>query len=119
MPAAQTLPSTTGTVYYTKDSPHDLFSYVYKKDPSAKPENQKEEFSNLERIETEVQVTDVRPIAASLSLEKNGFILRKLDVPQKIDWSNKEEVCKSILDAYACTGRPESGCVTSISYLLS
>lgn len=99
MPATEALPSTTGTVFYTKDAPHDLYSYVYKKEPGVKPEDQKEEFSNLERLETEVQVVDVRPVADNLSLEKNGFILRKLHVPSSIDWTNKEEVlhCPSLI----------------------
>ena len=95
MPATEALPSTTGTVFYTKDAPHDLYSYVYKKEPGVKPEDQKEEFSNLERLETEVQVADVRPVADNLSLEKNGFVLRKLHVPDSIDWTNKEEVLSS------------------------
>lgn len=92
MPAANTISSTTGTVYYTKESSYDLYTHVYKKEPDVKPQDQKEEFSNLERIETEVEVRDVRPIANSLSLEKNGFVLRKLEVPNDIDWSNKEQV---------------------------
>ena len=92
MPAPEAMSSTTGTVYYTKDSPLELYSYVYKKEPGVKPEDQKEEFSNLERLETEVQVNDVRSIADSLSLGRNGFVLRKLNVPHDIDWTNKEEV---------------------------
>lgn len=101
MPAANTISSTTGTVYYTKESPHDLYTHVYKKEPDVKPQDQKEEFSNLERIETEVEVRDVRPIANSLSLEKNGFVLRKLEVPTDIDWSSKEQVNGKNFPVYA------------------
>lgn len=99
MTTADDLPGTTGTVYYTKDSPNEeLYSYVYK-DAAGANSTEKQQagspFTNLERIETQVQVRDLRPIADSFSLEKNGFVLRSLRVPNDIDWTNKEDVSPS------------------------
>ena len=87
------LPKTTGTVYYTKESSEDLYSYVYTRGPGSQTEDEsKKEFSNLERIESQVQVRDMRPVADQFSLKANGVVLRGLNVPAGIDWSNAEEV---------------------------
>lgn len=91
----QGLPETTGTVYYTKPSKDELYSYVYKHELDSKGEELQrngQPFSNLERIETEVQVRDMRQVADTFSLKRNGVILRKLVVPGGIDWANKDEV---------------------------
>ena len=47
--------------------------------------------SNLSLTESDVTVHDVRPVQSELSLERNGFVLRKLEVPA-INWDNKVEV---------------------------
>lgn len=89
----ETASGTTGTVYYTKENTSEpLYSHVYKREPLQTPGSQQDETSNIERIETHVKITDLRPLAESFSLKQNGFILRKFIVPRNIDWSSKEEV---------------------------
>lgn len=77
--------STKGVVNYVKKAAgHDqLYVNVYTddKDPS-----------NLELQETEVTVHDIRAEENKPSLETNGFGLFKLEVPDDIDWDNKEDV---------------------------
>lgn len=46
---------------------------------------------NLTYNEVEVDVNDVRAVDKEFKLEKEGFTLQKINVPE-IDWKNKEEV---------------------------
>jgi len=80
--------STTGTVYYLQDSKEDLYSHVYKSEPG---EKKREDFTNLVRLETEIEVEDIRPKAKEFSLERNGLALTHLSPPD-IAWEDKLQV---------------------------
>ena len=75
-------------VRYTKQPPagEGLNVYVYEL-----PEGV-DKASNLEYDVRDVTVTDLHSATESFSLERNGFVLEKLEVPKDIDWDNKEEV---------------------------
>ncbi|KAK9811501.1 hypothetical protein WJX72_004881 [[Myrmecia] bisecta] len=85
---AQSAAQTTGTVNYIRPPPEgeELFLYVYEK-----PENV-QKLTNIEHVETDVQVTDLRSAAGPFSLEHNGFQLVKLSVPADINWDDQQEV---------------------------
>ena len=85
MPMAAT---TTATLNYLKDSGTELYTRVYKSEPG---EETKENFSNLQRVETDVELEDLRPKAEHFTLERNGFTLTKLDPPD-INWEDKAQV---------------------------
>ena len=86
--------TTTGTVEYTKDSPtEDLYRNVYEDTTgSLTLEEQEKRSTNLERTTTEVRVEDLRPSADHFTLRTNGFALKKLAVPNDIDWEDKKMV---------------------------
>lgn len=72
--------------YISQPKPgEELYAYI-KEAPEGK------EPSNLEKVQRDVDVTDVRPRADSFTLAKNGFELHKLRVPSDIDWQNEAEV---------------------------
>lgn len=95
------LQATTGTVDYTRKPAHGpLYRYVYEGSVAATAgtaAEQAQKSTNLDKATTQVRVEDVRPIADQFSLEKNGFILRRLAVPDTIDWENKAEVSNPLL----------------------
>ena len=76
--------STIGKVNYVKKpvGGDKLYLNVY---------TQEEHPTNLDLQETEVTVHDVHSAQQEFSLEKNGFVVRKITVPD-LDWENKEEV---------------------------
>ena len=80
--------STTGTLYYLKDSNTELYTRVYKSEAG---EETKENFSNLKRLETDVVLENLRPKAEAFTLKRNGFTFTKLDPPD-INWEDKGQV---------------------------
>ena len=47
--------------------------------------------AKLEFDERNITVTDIRAAANTFTLERQGFVLKKLEVPKDVDWDNTEE----------------------------
>ena len=55
-------------------------------------DNSRTRTSNVKREEVQVQVQDIRSAGKEFSLEKNGFVVRKISLPDGIDWQDEAKV---------------------------
>ena len=94
--------TTTATLYYLKDTNTELYTRVYKSEPG---EEAKENFSNLERLETNVELEDLRPKAEEFTLKRNGFTLTNLDPPE-INWEDKAQVLQLFINLRTFNASP-------------
>ena len=83
---------TTARVQYVRPAPNseDLFTYLYEK-----PDDE-DRWTNLEQSESEVPVTDLYSVTDKFTLERNGFQLEKLHVPDDIDWDDDDDVSNTV-----------------------
>ena len=83
---------TTARVQYVRPAPNneELFTYLYEK-----PDNE-DRWTNLEQSESEVPVTDLYSVTDKFTLERNGFQLEKLHVPDDIDWDDDDDVSNTV-----------------------
>lgn len=88
---ARKAPSVNATVNYVKPAHkgEELFTYLYEK-----PEDVTK-VSNLEHVETEVPFINMRMVEdqkKQFTLERNGFQLERLHVPNDIEWTDDDDV---------------------------
>ena len=69
------------------------YKYVYQLPPEGRPA------SNFESVEHRVPITDLHSVPQDFTLEHNGFRLHQLQVPDGIDWENKQEVLPCLMSA--------------------
>lgn len=80
---------TSGTVNYLEPSPDGTAPHVYLVEP---PQGVPK--ISFVRSETTVDVHNLREFQDRFTLKERGIELRKLEIPEDIDWENKEEVSR-------------------------
>lgn len=88
VPSQSTVGTTTGKARYVKRPASAEELYVYLDGPRDGPG------SNLQHVEVDVQIADLRQRQSAPTLDRNGFQLETLHVDVDIEWDNDAEVIR-------------------------